>query len=110
MNLNTSIIPLSGVFDGTQAATFRENIRQALDGGVDVILLDCQELGFMDSSGLGAMISGLKMVRAAGKKLCLCAINKQVGMLLDLTDTRRVFQIFADRQAFEQAALGNAAG
>jgi anti-sigma B factor antagonist len=49
------------------------------------------------------------MVRATGKKLCLCAINKQVGMLLDLTDTRRVFQIFDDRQAFEQAALGDAA-
>jgi anti-sigma B factor antagonist len=109
MTQKTSIIPLSGVFDGTQAVPFRDNIRQDLEAGVDVILLDCQELGFMDSSGLGAMISGLKMVRAAGKTLCLCAVNKQVGMLLDLTDTRRVFKIFPDRHAFEQAAWGDAA-
>lgn len=103
MTLNVSVMPLSGVFDGTQAATFRENIRQFLESGTDVILLDCQDLGFMDSSGLGALISGLKMVRAAGKQLQLCAVNKQVGMLLDLTDTRRVFKIFDDRSAFDQA-------
>jgi anti-sigma B factor antagonist len=109
MTPNVSVMTLSSVFDGTQATAFRESISQFLEDGVDIILLDCQGLGFIDSSGLGTMISGLKLVRAAGKKLCLCAINKQVGMLLDLTDTRRVFTIYADRDEFDRAVLNNAA-
>jgi anti-sigma B factor antagonist len=96
---------LSGLFDGTKAGGFHSEIRQALDADADVVLIDCQELSFMDSSGLGAMIVALKMIRSAGKLLCLCAVNKQVGMLLDLTDTRRVFQIFTDRVEFEQKML-----
>lgn len=106
MSLNVSIMELSGVFDGTKASAFHGDIRQALDSGADAILADCQDLGFMDSSGLGAMIVALKMVRAAGKKLYVCAINKQVGMLFDLTDTRRIFPIFTDRSDFEQQILG----
>jgi anti-sigma B factor antagonist len=105
MSLNVSIMQLSGLFDGTKAGGFHSEIRQALDANADVVLIDCQELSFMDSSGLGAMIVALKMIRSAGKLLCLCAVNKQVGMLLDLTDTRRVFQIFTDRVEFEQKML-----
>lgn len=105
MSLNVSVMQLSGVFDGTKSGVFQGEIRQALDANADVVLIDCKELSFMDSSGLGAMIVALKMIRSAGKLLCLCSINKQVGMLLDLTDTRRVFQIFADRAEFEQQML-----
>jgi anti-sigma B factor antagonist len=109
MNPNVSVMTLTGVFDGTKAATFRDSISQFLENGVDIILLDCQELGFIDSSGLGALISGLKLMRAADKKLYLCAIGKQVGMLLDLTDTRRVFEIFIDRSEFERIVLKDTA-
>jgi anti-anti-sigma factor len=101
-----TVIQLSGVFDGTKASAFHDEIRAALEDGADVILADCQNLAFMDSSGLGAMIIGLKLIRAAGKKLCICAINKQVSMLFDLTDTRRVFQVFTDQAEFEKQVLG----
>jgi anti-sigma B factor antagonist len=106
MSLSVSVIELSGVFDGTKASSFHGNIRQALAEGADAILADCHDLGFMDSSGLGAMIVALKMVRAAGKKLYVCEINKQVGMLFDLTDTRRIFHIFKDRAEFEEQVQG----
>jgi anti-sigma B factor antagonist len=106
MSLNVSVMELSGVFDGTKASAFHNDVRQALAEGADAILADCHDLGFMDSSGLGAMIVALKMVRAAGKKLYICAINKQVGMLFDLTDTRRIFHILTDRAEFDEQVLG----
>jgi anti-anti-sigma factor len=109
MNPNVSVMTLTGVFDGTQTVRFRESVGQLFENGADIILLDCQDLGFIDSSGLGALISGLKMARAADKKLYLCSVNKQVGMLLDLTDTRRVFEIFADQTEFNRMVLKHAA-
>ncbi len=106
MSLNVSAIALSGVFDGTKTSLFQGEVRQALDANADAVLIDCSELSFMDSSGLGAMIVALKNIRAAGKNLYLCAINQQVEMLFELTDTRRVFQIFSDRTEFEEKILG----
>jgi anti-sigma B factor antagonist len=105
MSLNVSAIALSGVFDGTKASAFQNEVRQALEANADAVLIDCSELNFMDSSGLGAMIVALKNIRAASKNLYLCAINQQVEMLFDLTDTRRVFKIFSDRTEFEQQVL-----
>ncbi len=105
MDPSVAVIQLTGVFDGTQSASFREEVRQAIDSGAQIILLDCQNLNFMDSSGLGSLIVALKMTRAENIPLCMCSINRQVGMLIDLTDTRRIFNIFADQQEFTEKVL-----
>jgi anti-sigma B factor antagonist len=102
-----AVIRLSGVFDGTKASAFHDDIRGALEDGADFILADCQDVAFMDSSGLGAMIIGLKLIRAVEKRFFICAISKQISMLFDLTDTHRVFQVFADRADFERQVLGS---
>ncbi|EAZ94082.1 Anti-Sigma-factor antagonist (STAS) domain protein [Crocosphaera chwakensis CCY0110] len=56
----------------------------------------------MDSSGLGALVLSLKMVRAAGAKLFLCSVNEQIMMLLELTDMYKVFRIFESREELEK--------
>ena len=64
------------------------------------MLIDFQDVTFMDSSGLGALVLALKTVRAAGGKLFICSINEQVRMLFELTSMDRVFQIFPNRDEF----------
>ena len=102
MNPQVQVIQPAGILDGTQANQFDQAIRQALAAGAEVILVDCQELTFMDSSGLGALVLALKAIRAVGGTLCLCSINPQVDQLFRLTDTHQIFQIFVDRAEFEQ--------
>lgn len=62
----------------------------------------------MDSSGLGALVLALKSVRAAERQLALCSLNRQVKTLFQLTEIAQVFQIYEDRQQFEQSELLNA--
>ncbi|MBD3882675.1 STAS domain-containing protein [Phormidium tenue FACHB-886] len=103
MALNLQIIKPSGILDGTQANHFRTEVAEAVDSGSNMILVNLKDVPFMDSSGLAALVLALKTVRAAGGKLCVCSVNDQVHMLFELTSMNRVFEIFADQEAFNQA-------
>ncbi|MCT7950445.1 STAS domain-containing protein [Ancylothrix sp. C2] len=101
------IIQPSGLLDGTKATQVRKEIDEIISSGASLVLIDLQEVTFIDSSGLGALVSALKAVRAAGGKLFICSINAQVRMLFELTSMDRVFQIFANRDEFNKAVISN---
>lgn len=93
-------IELSGIFDGTKSKSFQEQVQTAIQNEYDSILVNCDKVTFMDSSGLGSLISALKLTRNAGREFYLCAINRQINMLFGLTDTLKIFQIYPDRETF----------
>jgi anti-sigma B factor antagonist len=93
-------IELSGIFDGTKAKSFQQEVQTAIRDEYDSVLVNCSQVTFMDSSGLGSLISALKSTRNAGKEFYLCAINRQISMLFGLTDTLKIFQIYPDRETF----------
>lgn len=97
-----AVVQPSGVFDGSQAGSLRQAIEDRLATN-KVILLDLQEVNFMDSSGLGVIVAALKTVRSAGAQLYLCSLNQQVKMLFELTSVDQVFELFSDRAAFVTA-------
>lgn len=97
-----AVVQPSGVFDGSQASDFRQAIEDRLATD-KVILLDLQDVKFMDSSGLGAIVAALKTVRTAGGRLYLCSLNQQVKMLFELTSVDQVFELFPNRAAFVEA-------
>lgn len=56
------------------------------------LIVDLGATEFVDSSGLGALVSCLKKARQAGGDLKLCAVGEQVQMVLDLTNLSRVLR------------------
>ncbi|MBW4488129.1 MAG: STAS domain-containing protein [Trichocoleus desertorum ATA4-8-CV12] len=94
-----------GILDGTQVNHLRQEINDAVTAGTDIVLIDLENVTFMDSSGLGALVIALKTIRTAGGKLFLCSINDQVKMLFQLTSMDRVFEVFPSRAEFNQAVL-----
>jgi anti-anti-sigma factor len=97
------VIEPSGILDSTQGSVFRQEVNSLVETGAQIVLVDFQDVTFMDSSGLGALVLALKTVRAAGGKLFICSINEQIRMLFELTSMDRVFQIFANREEFSKA-------
>ena len=95
------------LLDGTHADKFRKEVSQCVEENADVVLIDFQDVTFMDSSGLGALVLALKTVRAAGGKMFVCAINDQVRMLFELTSMNRVFVIYESREMFEESFKTN---
>lgn len=103
MSLVVKTIQPSGILDSTQAIKFREEVNQLVAGGAQIVLVDLKDVTFVDSSGLGALVSALKVVRSAGGKLCICSINEQVRMLFELTSMDRVFEVFANQDEFNRS-------
>jgi anti-sigma B factor antagonist len=67
-------------------------ISELADTGRSKIVVDLSGTEFIDSSGLGALVSCLKRVRQAGGDLRLAAPTEQVRMVLDLTNLSRVLR------------------
>ena len=101
MQIHTSG-PLPGVahlsLDGrltlVSAPQLRTAITEAVDSGRTRVVVDLTKVGFMDSSGLGALVAGLKRTRQAGGDLRIASPQEQVRMVLDLTNLDRILHPF----------------
>ncbi len=95
----------SGSLDATKSQAFRQEIAAIVENGTNVVLVDLQNVTFMDSSGLGALVLAFKTLRAANSKLVLCSINEQIRILFELTGMDKVFEIFANQEEFEKSMM-----
>jgi len=71
----------------------REELHALVDSGVNRVVVDLSGVEFIDSSGLGALISGLKAARQAGGDLCITAPNHQATTVLEQTNLNRVLRV-----------------
>ena len=101
MSHSVKVIKVCGILGHTQAKQFRQEILDLMAVGVREILIDFEQVAFMDSSGLGALVSALKAVRAAQGRLVLCSVKQEIRMLLELTDVIQFFPIFLSQAEFE---------
>lgn len=78
------------------APRFRAVVAQVVDGGRARVVVDLGATEFLDSSGLGALIAGLKTARQAGGDLRIASLTPQVAMVLRMTNLDRVLKPYAD--------------
>lgn len=104
MTQKVKVIQLNVNLDSTQSQEFKEKINEIIkrEGMTEIVLVDFQDVTFMDSSGLGALVLAFKAVRATGKKLVICSINEQVRILFELTGMDKVFEIFPNQEEFNK--------
>jgi anti-sigma B factor antagonist len=84
--------------DAVIAVSFREAMFERIEQGQRKIVLDLSNVGFLDSSGLGAVVAVLKDLGQKGS-LCLCGVTPAVMAVLRLTRMDRVFKMFPSRAA-----------
>ena len=67
-----------------------------IEHGEQQIIVQLVHVRFIDSSGLGALLSGNKYIIAKSGRFALTNIQKQVLSMFELTRLNRVFEIYAD--------------
>lgn len=82
--------------DASNTKVFRDAIQPVLEQE-DQVLLDLHALQFVDSSGLGALLSCLRTLSDRGGTLSLCNMSKPVRTLFELVRMFRIFDIYASR-------------
>ena len=87
-----AVIAVEGRLVASSAADFRSHVQRSVEGGEPRIVVDLASASFVDSSGLGALISGLKTARLAGGDLRIAAVPESVRTVLRLTNLDRVLR------------------
>ena len=83
--------------DASNAKSFKRDIAPVLEENA-LVVFDLSSLRFVDSSGLGAILSCLRRLNDKGGDLKLCGMSKQVRVLFELVRMHRIFDIFNTRE------------
>jgi anti-sigma B factor antagonist len=83
--------------DASNSGEFKRDIAPLLQSHTKLVL-DLRQLRFVDSSGLGAMLSCLRQLSAKGGDLKLCSLSKQVRALFELVRMHRIFDIYGTKE------------
>ena len=79
-----AVVVVRGEVDMATAPQLREELSGLVDSGVTQLVLDCRDLQFLDSSGIGVLIAVHKLLDGSGS-LTLAAPPPHVRKVLDLT-------------------------
>ena len=92
-----TIVDLSGrITLGEGSVVLRDTIRDLLSKGEKKILLNLGDVSYIDSSGIGELVSAFTTVRNQGGELKLLKLTKKVYDLLQITKLYTVFDIKDD--------------
>ena len=91
------IITLEGPhLDAGRSRELRSELEPLLENGSKVVF-DLGRLDFVDSSGLGVILSSLRRVNGEGGDLKLCSVRPEVRSILELVRLHRVVELFERR-------------
>lgn len=101
---DTCVLSPCGRLNMVAAPRLRALVAQTVDDGRPLIVVDLTKTEFMDSSGLGALIAGLKVARQAGGDLRIAGLTEQVHMVLQLTNLDQVLRPYGSVEEALDAA------
>lgn len=85
-----ALVALNGRLDLMSAVEVKQRLAAVVGEGHARLVVDLGEVAFIDSSGLGALISGLKAARVAGGDLRIARPDKQARYILQVSTLDRV--------------------
>ena len=81
---------------GEGSSALRDTMRELVGKGQKKILLNLGDVTYIDSSGIGELVSGFTTVTNSGGQLKLLGLNKRVKDLLQITKLYTVFDVHED--------------
>jgi anti-sigma B factor antagonist len=97
---DATILDMSGRISlGEALGELRDSIREALAGDQKNILLNLAEVSYIDSSGLGQLISSYATVASRGGQMKLLNLQKRVNDLMQITKLVTVFETYSNEEA-----------
>jgi anti-sigma B factor antagonist len=92
-NGDVTVVSVKGEVDLYTAPGLKDRLADLVSGGRTRLAVDLGGVEFMDSTGLGVLIGGLKRCKEAGGSLALVAPREPVIKVLSITGLDKVFSI-----------------
>jgi len=100
---NVTVLALSGRLDLASGATLKEQAQQEFEVGNVNIHLNLAKVDFINSSGLGALVSLMKETRLKHGRLTMSNLAAYVTEIFEITQLSHIFEIYQT----EEAAIGS---
>ena len=88
-----AVLEVAGEIDVYTAPKLRDRITELVADGVYHLVVDLEKVEFLDSTGLGVLVGGLKKVRAHGGSLQLVCTQERLLKIFRITGLAKVFAI-----------------
>lgn len=89
-----TVLEVGGEIDVYTAPQLRERLIELVEGGQQHIVVDMEQVEFLDSTGLGVLVGGLKRVRAQDGSLRLVCGQERILKIFRITGLEKVFAIY----------------
>ena len=91
------IVTVQGQLVVTNRQEFKQMVLDAMEQGARTVIVDFTDASYIDSSGLGALVSLSRRLRDAGGDLRLVGLSDELRTLFELTRLDALFPLFATR-------------
>lgn len=92
---NAVVLDLNGkLTGGPDADTFRDVFKSLVDQGKKNIIVNLEKVSWINSTGLGILISGYTSVRRGGGDLCIMNVSDRIESILYVTKLNLLFKTF----------------
>jgi anti-sigma B factor antagonist len=88
-----TVVTVGGEIDVYTAPKLRDKITELVNGGHHDLLIDMEKVEFLDSTGLGVLVGGLKKVRAEDGSMELICSQDRLLKIFRITGLAKVFTI-----------------
>lgn len=101
---DVAIVTVSGEVDVYTAAQLRSALEDRIAEGQTAIVVDLEDVAFIDSTGLGVLVGRLKTVKKAGGWLSVVCTNERILRLFGITGLDKVLPVHDSVEAAIAAA------
>lgn len=97
-----TVVEINNRLDTLNSREFKELVKELIDDHC-LIVFDCSGMDFMDSTGLGALVSSLKYVNQAAGKLTIANLQPKPRIVFEITRAYKIFDVFDSLEEAEKA-------
>ncbi len=96
---NVEVLKLEGRLDASSTKDLKEKVNALTRENHTQLVIDMGAVDFIDSSGLGILVSSLRTVNKMGGDIKISALQDAVRAIFELTRLHRIFSIYDDAAA-----------
>lgn len=93
-----AVLVLTGDLDMVAADHLKRTLSELVDSGQLRLVIDLGGVGYVDSSGLHALVLGMKQARMAGGDVKLCALQADVRSVFEMTRLNKHVAVYPTRE------------
>ena len=98
-----AVMQPEGFINAHTVQQFESALEDLFQSGRFTILMDCQELSYISSAGLGAIMGLIEPIRENGGDILLCNLQRNVYSIFDTLGFTQLYRVFGSREEALQA-------